>query len=132
VAVKIRDGKLIPLTPEEEVERERRKAAAAAQQRERRGEQAALDRATFVKLTHAQMVRMHGVSTTWDVLSGLLRENFRSHGNSFILPIKQLAEIPGMSPRNLHRILQELERRGVIMVRRRPPKPPTVTVHKRG
>ena len=129
MAVKICDGKLITLTPEEEVGRERRKAAAATNQRERRGEPA-LDRVTFVKLTRAQMLRMHGVSTTWDVLSGLLQENFRSHGNRFILPTKQLREIPGMSLRNLHRILQELERRGLITVTRRPPKPPLVTVRK--
>ena len=35
-----------------------------------------------------------------------------------------------MSRRNLHRILQELERRGLITVTRRPPKPPLVIVHR--
>ena len=127
--LKIRDGKLVPSRPKRRWNASVGRRPRATNQREPRGEPAP-DRVTFAKLMRAQMLRMHGVSTTWDVFSGLLQESFRSHGNSFILPIKQLAEMPGMSLRNLHRILQELERRGLITVTRRPPKPPLVTVHK--
>jgi hypothetical protein len=127
---KIRNGTFVLCTPKEAAERERRKAALAETARAQAAEKGAPDRITFAKLTRAQMVRMHGVSTTWDVLSGLLREDFRNHGHSFVLPIRQLREIPGMSPANLRKILRELERHGLITVTRKPPQPPLVTVRK--
>jgi hypothetical protein len=80
------------------------------------------------KLMRVQIRRMHGVSTTWDVFSGLLFESFRHHGNSFVFPVKQLKGVPGLSQRNWNRILLQLERRGLITVTRRPPKPPLIKV----
>jgi hypothetical protein len=129
---KIRNGTYALCTPEEEAERERKKAArAVAQAQEQAAEpraQAASGGAPFAKLMRVQIRRMHGVSTTWDVFSGLLFESFRHHGNSFVLPVKQLKGVPGLSQTNWNRILLQLERRGLITVTRRPPKPPLIKV----
>ena len=78
--------------------------------------------------TRAQMVRMYGVSTTWDVFCALLIESFRHHGDSFVLLSKQLVGVPGLSRANRKKILQQLERRGLIAVTRRPSKPPLIKV----
>jgi hypothetical protein len=128
---KIRNGTFVPCTPEEKIERECKEAAAAARAQEQAAEpeaQTATGGAPFAKLMRVQIRRMHGVSTTWDVFSGLLFESFRHHGNSFILPVKQLEGVSGLSQRNWNRILLQLERRGLITVTRRPPKPPLIKV----
>jgi hypothetical protein len=129
---KIRNGTFVLCTPEEAAERERRKAVQVEVARAQAAKprfQAAPDGMAFAKLMRGQVYRMYGLSTTWDVFCALLFESFRHHGRSFVLPIKQLTEVPGLSPKNLYRILQQLQRRGLITVIRRRPKPPIVIVH---
>ena len=128
---KSQNGTFVLCTPKEAAERERHKAVLAEKARAQAAEQrvqAAAEGAAFAKLMRVQMYRMYGLSTTWDVFCALLIESFRHHGNSFILSGKQLAGVPGLSRANRKKILQQLERRGLIAVTRRPSKPPLIKV----
>lgn len=81
----------------------------------------------FAQITDAQINRMIGASgATWMVLIHLAQLNWRVGG-----PIK-LANTAlakrGVNRKAKYRALDELERRGVIKVKRRPRKSPEITV----
>jgi hypothetical protein len=58
----------------------------------------------------------------------LLRESLRHHGKPFILPSEGLATTPGLSRRQLPRLLLQLERVGLILITHRPRSPPLIRV----
>ena len=58
----------------------------------------------------------------------LLRESLRHHGRPFVLPTDRLIAVPGLSRRRLQLMLDQLARVGLILIARRPPKPPVVRV----
>ena len=58
----------------------------------------------------------------------LQSEGTRHRGSEFPLPTKALVAVKGMSRPNLHRLIVRLEACGLILVARRPPKSPLITV----
>lgn len=58
----------------------------------------------------------------------LQSEGTRHRGSEFPLPAKALVAVKGMSRPNLHRLIVRLEACGLILVVRRPPKSPLITV----
>ena len=127
---KIRNGTFVLCTPEEAAERERRKAALAETARAQTAEKkvrSVPDGVAFAKFMWMHANTLHNTtSAAKSLFHGLLFESFRNHGNSFVLPTKQLAGTQGLSRANCYRALQQLEQRGLITVTRRPPKPPLI------
>ena len=58
----------------------------------------------------------------------LLRESLRHHGRPFVLPTDRLIAVPGLSRPRLRLMLSQLARVGLILIARRPSKPPFVRV----
>jgi hypothetical protein len=121
---KIRGGKLVERTAEEQIELRRRKAEAASPTRIPKSNE------LFVKLTIPQLNKLFSLRSRASVFIFIvmLHENFRHRGKPFILPSNKLAAHGGFTHRTQRRALLQLGNCDLISVRRMPRKPPEITV----
>jgi hypothetical protein len=121
---KIRGGKLVERTAEEQAELQRRKAEAASPPRMPKSKE------PFVKLTIPQLNKLFGLRSPASVFifMVMLHENFRHRGKPFILPADKLAAHGGFSHRTQRRALLQLEACGLVSVRRGNRKSPEIAV----
>jgi len=85
----------------------------------------------FAKITESIAEKLLGLEhVCWPLFTILGVESIRHHGRPFVLPINALGTVRGLSRRNLHRALIQLETCGLISVQRRAPKPPIIVVCK--
>ena len=82
-------------------------------------------------ITESRAEKLLGLEhVCWPLFTVLEIESIRHHGRDFVLPGHALASIGGLSRRNMRRGLTQLEACGLILVQRRPPKPPLIKVIK--
>jgi DNA-binding MarR family transcriptional regulator len=82
----------------------------------------------FARITVSQAEKLRGLSgACWMLFTDLSFKNIDSRGKPFDLPDDISGDV-GLSPRNLLRVLDQLEARGLISVRRQAPKPPLITI----
>jgi len=123
-------GKFVERTAEELARLERLKAEQAERERTSSVKKW-IPRSTdwFVKVTLTQADKLLQLDhVCWPLFTILLFENFRQRGKRFSLPTSKLNTVKGLSPRNLHRALNQLETCGLISVTHRPPKLPLIAV----
>ena len=83
----------------------------------------------FAPITVSRFERLNDLSVAcWRLFTILFYENIDSRGKPFALPDYTPDAFGGMSRSSIHRALLRLEACGLISIRRRPSKPPLITV----
>lgn len=83
----------------------------------------------YVKVHDAQLVRLLEIEPkATQLFLILLRETLRHHGRPFVLPSNKLVATPGLSRNRLRLMLCQLERAGLVLIDKRPQKPPIIRV----
>jgi hypothetical protein len=126
---KFRGGKFVERTPKEQAELERKRATYYGDLGSAKKSRMPKSKEPFIRITMSQADQLMLTNSLKCVLIFFILsyENFRHAGNAFLMPADKLVRF-GFNRRTQERALTQLEKIGLISIRRAHRKPPRITV----